>query len=421
MWVNYHRRAVIINCILGVLLVAALVVLRYKIMEVNRVNQEQDAHLAEIYQQQQQEQTEARQETMLAIQEAYEQDMQTVQEYLPGVVCWGDSLTFGSAGTLSFPGVLKSCMNTYISDQYDFRATLDNVEGFSRIKWDDYTVDIPVVNMGGGEESTWTVLGRAGASNYVLGADVVVPAEPEPVLLQLRSQNGDYVLPLMNGDIGVNDVTLGGVTGKLTIDTSAFYYGGYRYYFTRSEAGAEERFPAGTELITASASQYRDYIHIVWIGTYGGFNDAEDLVRQVKTLLSRQAKNPERYLVIGLCSVHGSATDTYYMDAIDTAMMQAFGSRYINARLYFCSDGMADAGTPITGWDYYTSNKIIPPAFTTTPAGVTLNGLAFSLLGELAYKRMESLGYFDEIYSELGIKPSSYTSSAAAAAGSSAA
>ena len=33
-----------------------------------------------------------------------------------------------------------------------------------------------------------------------------------------------------------------------------------------------------------------------------------------------------------------------------------------------------------------------------------LNGKAYALIGRLVYNRMESLGYFDEVYGELGIK-----------------
>ena len=405
MWENNRQRNIIVNLVLAILLVVVVTVLTFGILKVNRETAEHDGQLSEIYVQQQQEQNEARQENLTAIQQAYEKDMATVAEYLPGIVCWGDNLTLGSSGNMSYPGALKTYLDTYFCDLYDFRSTLESVEGIGRVRWEDYKVDVPVVNMGAGKENTWTVLGRSGAVPYVLSADVTIPTDTEPVQVQFVSAQGAEVMPLTGGNAGVNNVTLNGVEGTLTIDASNYYSTGNAYYFTRLTPGDEAYIPAGTELVTAASSQYRDYIHIVWIGTYGTYTNADDLVKQVKMLLSRQAKNPERFLVLGNCSVNGFSSDTYTMDAIDTAMMQAFGSQYINVRKYLCSDGMIDAGINPTSEDRtYISQNMVPPSFTNAPGSPELNGRAFAVIGKLVYNRMDSLGYFEEVYNELGIR-----------------
>ena len=402
MWKNDHWKKVVLNIFLTLLIIAILGGLGYYMLQVRQQTREHDEQLSELYVQQQQQQTEARQESVAAIQAEYDKDMETVEAYLPGIICWGDSLTLGSSGNISYPSVLKTYIDTYFCDIYDFRSTIENADEFARLKWDEYKVSVPVINMGAGPESSYTVLGRCGALPYVLGADVTIPAGSDPVEIALRSPGGQVVEPLTGGDVGVNPVTIAGVEGTLTISYNS-RTAKYRYYFSRSTAGEEIKIPKGTELETASFGQYEDYIHVVWIGTFGELKDPDDLVSQVKTLLSRQAKNPERFIVLGLCSVNGNNTRTY-LDSIDTAMMQAFGNRYINVRKYLCEDGLADAGiTPTVQDRSRLASGLVPASFIATSGSQELNGKAYMLIGKLVYSRMESLGYFSEVFDELGI------------------
>lgn len=402
MWKNDHWKTVVLNIFLVLLIVAILVGLGYYMLQVRQQTREHDEKLSELYIQQQQQQTEARQESIAAIQIEYDKDMETVKDYLPGIVCWGDSLTLGSSGNISYPSVLKTYIDTYFCDIYDFRSTIENASDFARLKWDEYKVSVPVINMGAGSESSYTILGRSGAMPYVLGADITIPAECEPVEVSLRSEGGQVAEPLTGGDSGINPVLIEGIEGTLTLDSDS-RTGRNRYYFTRSESGDELQVPKGTEMETASAELYQDYIHVVWIGTFGEFKSPDDLVGQVKTLLSRQAQNPERFIVIGLCSANGKNTSTY-LNSIDTAMMQAFGNRYINVRKYLTEDGLADAGITPTAQDRARrSSGMVPASFLATSGSQELNGKAYTLIGKLVYNRMQSLGYFDEVFNELGI------------------
>ena len=405
MWEDNRKKRLILNIVLALAILAIVGALGIAMLYVRQQTREHDEQLSEIYVQQQQQQTEARQESVDAIQAEYDKDMQTVQDYLPGIVCWGDSLTLGSSGNVSYPSVLKTYLDTYFCDIYDFRSTIPNAEDYARLRWDDYKVSVPVVNMGAGPEDSNTVLGRAGAVPYVVGEDLYIPAGTEPVEIRLKSENGSWVYPLTGGNAGVNNVMIGDVEGSLSMDSSAYYYSGYRYYFTRSAEGVETMAPAGTVIKTAATDQYRDYIHVVCIGTYDSFTSADALVQQVKTLLSRQAQNPDRFIVLGICSVNKSVHNVYTLDSIDAAMMQAFGNRYINVRKYLVEDGMADAGLSLTSKDkLYISQGMVPESFISSADGVELNGKAYALIGRLVYNRMESLGYFDEVYRELGIK-----------------
>ncbi len=405
MWEDNRKKRLFQNIILILLILIIVSALGIAVVFVRQQTREHDEQLSEIYVEQKQQETEARQESVTAIQREYEKDMQTVADYLPGIVCWGDSLTFGSAGNISYPSVLQTYLDTYFCDIYDFRSTIENAADYSRLKWEDYKVSVPVVNLGAGPENSYTVLGRSGVVPFVLGADIDIPGEKEPVEIMLASESGREIMPLSGGNDGINNVRIGDVVGTLTIDPTSQIYGTRRYYFTRLEEGGATWAPAGTVVETAASSQYKDYIHVVCIGTYGTFDSIEDLVQQTKALLARQTQNTDRYLVLGLCSYNSSRHSTYYLDALDTAMMQAFGNHYVNVRKYLVEDGIADAGISPSQQDKnFIASGVVPVAFTTSNSSLELNGKAYQLIGKLVYSRMESLGYFDEVFEELGIK-----------------
>ena len=405
MWESNRKSTIVKNILLVILIAALLGGLLYAMIRVREMNAIQDEKLSEIYYQQQQQQAAARSESLASIQNEYEKDMQTVADYIPGIVCWGDNITAGNSGYLNYPYVLQTYINTYLCDIYDFSSTIENAEEYSRLKWSDYTVKIPVVNMGAGQESSYTVLGRCGAVPYIVAEDFVIPAGTEPVEIKIKSMSGKKVTPLTGGSAGINNVHINGVEGVLSIDSEAYNYNSsYTYFFTRTAPGGEVTVPAESVIETAASEMYKNYIHIVFIGTYGEYDTADDLVQQVKTLLARQTQNSERFIVIGPYSVSGWTSSSYQLDAIDTAMLQAFGNRYVNVRKYLLGDGYRDAGMSPTYEDSFSiSNDAVPPSFLVSSNTVELNSTAHKLLGKLVFSRMESLGYFDEINSELSL------------------
>ena len=405
MWENEGKKTLIRNILIFLLLVAAAAGLLMAMITVKKQIDAEDELLQAESSNQRQELSVARQENLEAITQAYEKDMQTVAQYLPGIVCWGDSLTAGSSGNVSYPGTLQKYIDTYLCDIYDFASTVENAQDYSRLDWDSYTVSIPVVNMGAGKEDSATILGRSGVAPYVVGGDFEIPADVEPVNIQLKSLEGKNVAPLTAGSVGVNPVTIDGVVGEITL-TNNQGWGQTSYQFTRTEAGEPVPVVKGTEIVTACQEEYLDYIHVVWLGTYGDFTNPEKLVSDTKQLLSRQANNPERYLVLGPCTIRGdwSNADTATLDAIDSAMLQAFGSHYINVRKYLMVDGLTDAKiTPSKEEKLVIQQGRVPTSFRSNASGADLNSTAYKLIGKLVYERMESLGYFDEIRQELGL------------------
>ena len=406
MWENEGRKTIIRNILIFLLLVAAAAGLLMAMITVKKQIDAEDELLKAESDNQRQELSVARQENLEAITQAYEKDMQTVAQYLPGIVCWGDSLTAGSSGNVSYPGTLQKYIDTYLCDIYDFASTIENAQDYSRLDWDSYTVSIPVVNMGAGKEDSATILGRSGVAPYVVGMDFEIPAEVEPVNIQLKSPDGKNVTPLTAGNAGVNPVTIEGVVGEITRVSNGQGWGQSAYQFTRAEAGEPVSVAKGAKITTACENEYRDYLHIVWLGTYGDFTTPEKLVNDTKLLLSRQASNPERYLVIGPCALRGAWTnaDPATLNGVDSAMLQAFGNHYINVRKYLMVDGLTDAKiTPTRDEKAIIQQGSVPTSFRSNASGADLNGTAYKLIGKLVYERMESLGYFDEIRQELGI------------------
>ena len=406
MWENEQRKNLVRNLIIfGVLAVVAVGLLIAMFSVKNRIDAEDELLKAES-DSQRQELSDARKDNLDAIRLAYDADLDTVAQYLPGIVCWGDSLTTGSSGNVSYPGTLQKYINTYLCDIYDFYSTVENAQDYTRLDWTQYTVSIPVINMGSGMENSETVLGRSGVTPYVISKAFEIPADTEPVQIQFTAEDGKQVKPLTAGSAGLNPVTINGVEGTITLETNVQSWG-QSYYFTRSEAGSAVEVEKGTQVISGSTDAYKDYLHIVWLGTYDNLQDPAELVSDTKQLLSRQANNPDRYLVLGPCTIRGSWTsaDVSVMDAIDSAMLQAFGNHYINVRKYLLADGMTDAKFTATREDKVViQQSMVPISFrSNSTTGADLNGTAYRLIGKLVYDRMDTLGYFSEIRRELGL------------------
>ena len=303
MWEEDNRSKIvkIILAALSLLLVIALIV---AVITVRKKEAVQDAELLELYQQQQSQQLQARQASVDEVMAGYEQDLACIQEYVPGIVCWGDVLTGGTTGGASYPSALQELIDARICDLYDYRGTIKNADDFNnRIEWEDLEVEIPVVNMGTGEESVDTILGRNGAVPYVVTEPFTIPADCESVAIRFTSANGADVAPLTSGDGGVNKVTIAGVEGKLSIDAANSSYSSFStsnhiaYVFTRSEAGVPVSVDVGEEIITAASSQYLDYIPVVFAGSFGGYHTPNELIDKIQLLLDHQVANKDRPIV----------------------------------------------------------------------------------------------------------------------------
>lgn len=283
---------------------------------------------------------------------------------LPGIVCWGDSLTFGTGGSgVNYPNVLRDRISE------ELRET------------------ISVVNLGIGGETSATICARAGVyAPLTVTEEVTIPAETEKVEIFLN-QN---VLRSVLGESGINNCSLNGVEGK--IDSNRVSETEWKYYFQRSERGTEQTVLAGTQVVTYASVNYKEYASVIFIGQNGGWEgDPQVLIAQQRALIERQTENADKFLVLGLTS--GSREER---GKLERALRQEFGDKFVNLREYLSNEEMLSA----SGMELnekgaeQTAAGIVPDCLRID--GVHFNAKGYEMIGNYVFERMNELGYFEK-------------------------
>lgn len=291
--------------------------------------------------------------------------------FLPGIICWGDSLTYGEEGDgVSFPQVLRE------------RITAELLE-------------IPVINMGASGEDSITIAGRSGGIPYIVAEDLVIPADTSEVPVVISSEDGRRVVPGHRMDVGINECSIAGVTGTLTTLERVNPDTGYT--FCRSEPGDELIVPAGTEIITEAAANYQNYLSIVYVGTNGGYDDYDDLIAQQNAIIASRTENTDRYLIIGLTDGGRDELAEY-----DAAMYAEYGDKYFNLREFLATSGMVWAGMEPTREDELAKEAGVVPPSLVAEDGIHFNPKGYAVIGNAVYEKLDELGYFDEARAALG-------------------
>jgi lysophospholipase L1-like esterase len=109
------------------------------------------------------------------------------------------------------------------------------------------------------------------------------------------------------------------------------------------------------------------------------------------SIVNSQTKKQDKYVILGLTT--GTASSR---SGLETAMVNFYGDKYINLREYLSADGIYDAGLRPTEKDL-EAMKVgsVPPSLLSD--SVHLNSYGYTLIGNLVYKRMMELGYFNDI------------------------
>lgn len=336
--------------------------------------------------------------------ENHSEVINTVNRYLPGVVCWGDSLTYGACESCMQPHPYATRLKTLLSQNL-----------FSQYCGTTRIFCPPVINMGVGGETTATILGRNGAFPYVLSKDLVIPQYVSSVPIEFVSSNGKKVAPLLqdgSGERGLNPVEIAGVKG--IISTGAFWIDpNPKYSFRRLTEGEETVAVKGTPIIASGHSACLDYVSVFFMGQNGGWEDENGvqnpkiLVSQIQKAIARQKLNKDRFVVVGL---HTESRDC--RKELEKEMSSAFGEKYINLREYFSSESgvFKDYGLTPNEEDLALMKEGKTPyrflkMTVDGPEADSTHFLAFAydIIGDLIYKRMEKLGYFNEIKKAFGI------------------
>lgn len=289
-----------------------------------------------------------------------------ITHHIRGIVCWGDSLTYGAGGEgITYPNTLK-------------KMILRNVG------------KIPVYNLGIGGESTKQIMARAGILEIKLKKSIVLPANSIPIKVELMLSDGTRANFLRQGNSGIETVQIGNVRGYLSIKQKDSLTEKYTYYFTRQTPGSGEKVSAGETVEVSSSVKYRSCIPIIFMGTNGGWNSSKELISQIESIINNQYKiGRERYLVLGLTT--GSAEERL---ELERDMSNHFGKRYINLRKYLSTKALDDAGIKATNKDKkQMALGRVPESLRSDDKH--LNATGYELIGKYIYERMQNLGYFD--------------------------
>lgn len=376
---KWHSHNIIFIIIIVVLVIGFAGMLAYSHIE-SKKKAEELRKLAQVEREKEEIQKEELKIRYKAVQDA-------IDEYLPGIVCWGDSLTMGAGsddGT-TYPNVLAELIKENVTDKFDLNEIYNFTETIIVEK-------IPVVNMGVGGETTHTILGRNGAIPFVVSEKFTIPADILPVEISIESESGKSVAPLRQGSAGMEYVIIDGIKGVISIKQKDYTSTNYKYYFTREAAGDDVTIKKDTKIVTAGSKSYLNYIPVIFIGQNGGYDNITELIEQQRAIVNHQNGNPKgRFIIIGL---HTGTSDE--RAKLEKAMADQYGNQYINLREYMSTRGLNDADIDATEEDLEMMESGMTPS-SLLYDHVNFNATGYDLIGKLIYKRMDELGYFDEV------------------------
>ena len=298
------------------------------------------------------------------------------EESIPGIICYGDSLTAGAGGEgVNYPDVLaREIENKILNDKYSF----------------------DVVNYGVGGESSLTIASRSGAIPLILSEDLVISADKKNVGIKFETSTHNSISPLRQnekGDRGVNPIIVNGIEGELIIEQEDYLDKTYNYYFKRNKRGEEIIVPKGSEIKFNGSISYKDYAIVLFIGQNGGWeSDPQVLIRQQEEMINLQNEEiRDKFIIVGLHTGTRGERAT-----LEEAMKKQWGDKYINLREYMSSEALSDACIKPTVEDLKAIEEgRTPPSLLSD--NVHFNSIGYELIGKLIFKTMDDLGYFSSI------------------------
>lgn len=271
----------------------------------------------------------------------------------PDIVCWGDSLTYGTGGEgVTYPSVLAD------------------------------ETGLTVYNYGVCGEKADQIAIRMGLYPMTVSA-FTIPAGKEAVAVSLLCQGTDPVM-LRLGDAGMNPCDIAGVRGELS-----FCEEDGNYYFTRLTAGDEVAVLDGTVVVMDAAGK-TDPNDIVVL--FAGSNDrptredAKILIETEKEMIGYLGSS--KYIVVGLTSQEMIPE----VAAVNEELKAAFGDHFLDIRTYLLEHGLEDAGITPTDQDLSDiASGEIPSSLRVDIVHGTPD--FYRILGEQLYDKMKADGY----------------------------
>ena len=339
-------------------------------------------------------------------------DSAIMKQLLPGVVCWGDSLTAGAGAG-----------NGDVASQYKLNLTDLNGSG-SNINYvstlqnliNQKVATTTVTNCGVGGETSAVIAARAQTETYYLylGKAVTLSGTSCVIDIQQYATSGRLGILRQGEGNSINDVTITGkdnagndveVKGKISVKLTANAPSGSQlptcdyqyleYTFTRTDGKTGTvNFAKDARINTKGSYAYDGQWCILYVGTNGGYQNVQELIKQQEEILAACGCTTN-YIIIS--TSNGNAAGH---KAMETALAERWGDHYFSAREYLSSEeAYRTAGFDDSVIEKYESDiqaGIVSEILRVD--GVHYNSVGYALLGNRIFRQMVELGYFDPIF-----------------------
>lgn len=293
-----------------------------------------------------------------------ENEYALIDSEIPGIVCIGSDL-MASTGTV----------NTYFSKDLQDKLASEN-----------YRTKITNIAVPG--ENVYTILGRIGVIPFVVEEDVTIPSESELIPISLGSSQSNaaiWPLAVAADNANFNPVTVDGHTGMIGGSSEKNpQTGENEHYFVRPDNGEPFTIHAGSVVNTSSDDEYKDYVHIIWLGENDEWSDWNDLADYIQQIIDSCSANKDRYIVMGLITGSNEGMAEY-----DSIMEERFGTHFLNVRKYLSEYNLYKTTAEYTDSDFDQQEAGIVPSCLLQENG-NLNDIAYNILTDYVYEGLKS-------------------------------
>jgi hypothetical protein len=236
---------------------------------------------------------------------------------------------------------------------------------------------ITTYNYGTGGEDAVTIAGRAGYCPWLATVDGDEIPTSGGVDVTLDGDDGATVLPLLQGDHGLNPVMIANVEGTLSESSGI-------YTFTRSTAGDAVTVGRPAPVISLAMRTRMADIWIMEWGQNGGFEDMDTLVRRYWSTIHQITSG--RWIVCGPSTGTAASRAT-----VETRLLTEFGFRFFSPRAYLATyAALAERSiTPTSQDDTDIAAGTIPESLRSD--AVHLNAAGYTGKAEGLYQRTKEL------------------------------
>lgn len=286
------------------------------------------------------------------------------------IVCYGDSLTYGSRAT----------------DTEGGKSYPDNLQ---ELLGEDYNV----YNYGIPGASVQQIFARLGSLTAMFKEDIIVSKTAWITTeTDLVSADGNGLSFSAGSYLDAHYVTINGIMmhiywdntkGKIKIQNIA-----NQSEDTIIKAGDVINFPS-------QVNNNLPYCTIIWAGTNGIYNTIDELIQRINEAIS--FSGAQRAIVISIYNsenVGGRGTVAERKEE-ERVLTLHFGNRLINARKLLVERGLKIAGLTATDDDNIFINRgEVPPSLRGTGNDLHLNGYGYFVIAKEIYQRGQALRYW---------------------------